>query len=99
VLVNTVKPRVAIFNNGPRKGCDTAVTTVLRRVPDIQAIYQMHRNVRVGVQENTDPDYIANTNEKCEGESIHLAVAADGKSYTVTAGSKGKPKTFDTSKK
>jgi beta-lactamase superfamily II metal-dependent hydrolase len=96
VLVNTVKPRVAIFNNGPRKGCDTAVTTVLRRVPDIQAIYQLHRNVRVGPQENTDPEYIANPDEKCDGESIHLAVAADSKSYTVTAGSKGKPRKFET---
>ncbi len=94
VLVNTVQPRVAVFTNGPRKGCEVPVTTVLRRVPDIQAIYQMHRNVQVGAQENTDPEYIANPDEKCAGESIRLAVAADAKSYTVTVGSKGKPKTF-----
>jgi competence protein ComEC len=96
VLIDTVKPRVAIFNNGPRKGCEPAVTTVLRRVPDIQAIYQLHRNVRVGAQENTDPENIANPDEKCDGESIRLTVAADAKSYTVTVGSKGKPKKFDT---
>ena len=96
VLINTVQPRVAVFTNGARKGCEPSVTTTLRRVPDIQAIYQMHRNVRVGAQENTDPEFIANPEEKCEGESIHLAVAADAKSYTVTVGSKGKPRKFET---
>jgi beta-lactamase superfamily II metal-dependent hydrolase len=96
VLINTVKPRVAVFNNGPRKGCEPAVTTALRRQPAVEAIYQMHKNVRVGAQENTDPEYIANPDEKCEGESIRLAVAADGKSYTVTVGAKGKPKKYET---
>jgi competence protein ComEC len=96
VLINTVKPHVAIFTNGSRKGCEPSVTTTLRRVPGIQAIYQMHRNVRVGAQENTDPEYIANPEEKCMGESIRLAVAADGKSYSVTVGSTGKPKKYET---
>jgi hypothetical protein len=50
----------------------------------------------VGAQENTDPDLIANPNEKCQGEGIKLAVAADGRSYTVTVGSKGKPRRYET---
>src|SRR5439155_25702493 len=86
VVINTVRPRVAVFNNGPRKGGLPSVVATLRRSPDIQAIYQMHRNVQVGPQENTDPEFIANHDEKCEGEPIHLAVAPDGKSYTVTVG-------------
>jgi beta-lactamase superfamily II metal-dependent hydrolase len=96
VLIQTVKPRVAVFNNGPRKGAHPDVMTALRRVPDIQAIYQLHRNLTVGAQENTDADLIANPDEKCQGESIKLAVAPDGKSYTLTVGSKGKPRTFET---
>lgn len=96
VLLETVQPRVAVFNNGPRKGGHPQVTTALRRLKDIQAIYQMHRNVQVGPQENTDPEYIANHDEKCEGESIKLAVTPDGKSYTVTVGGKGKPRRFET---
>ncbi len=48
VLLETVQPRVAIFNNGARKGCHPAVTSALRRVPGIQAIYQLHRNLTVG---------------------------------------------------
>jgi beta-lactamase superfamily II metal-dependent hydrolase len=98
VVINTVRPRVAIFNNGARKGGMPAVTAALRRSPEIQAIYQVHRNLTVGAQENTDPEFIANPDENCKGESIHLSVAADAKSYTVTVGSKGKPRRYETRK-
>jgi beta-lactamase superfamily II metal-dependent hydrolase len=96
VLIKTVNPRVAVFNNGARKGGHPQVTATLRRLPEIQAIYQMHRNVLVGAQENTDPALIANPDEKCQGEGIKLAVAPDGKSYEVTVGRTGKPRRYET---
>lgn len=96
VLMRTVQPRVAIFNNGPRKGGHPSVIGNLRRLPEPPVIYQVHRNVTVGAQENTDPEFIANPDEKCQGESIQLSVAADAKSYRVLVGSKGKPKTYET---
>lgn len=96
VVINSVKPRVAIFNNGARKGAAPSVTANLRRVPGLQAIYQLHRNVTVGAQENTDPEFIANPDEKCRGESIKFSVAADGKSYAVSVGSKGKTHHYET---
>jgi len=96
VLLRTVKPRVAVFNNGPHKGCMPAVTTALRRLPEPPVIYQVHENLDVKAQENTDPEFIANPGKECAGESIKLAVAGDGKSYAVTVGSKGKPKTYQT---
>ena len=99
VLINTVKPRVAVFSNGAHKGCEPSVTATLRRGPDIQAIYQLHRNLNAEAQENTDPEYIANAEEKCQGESIKLAVAPDGKSYEITVGSKGKPRRYETRSK
>jgi competence protein ComEC len=98
VLINTVRPRVAVFNNGPEKGCAPVVTAALRRSPEIKAIYQLHRNLKVGSQENTDPEFIANAEEKCQAEPIKLSVAPDGKSYTLTVGSKGKPKQYETRK-
>jgi competence protein ComEC len=96
VLIKTVRPRVAIFNNGPRKGGHPSVVATLRRVPDLQAIFQMHRNLLSSAEENTDPELIANAAEKCNAEIIKVAVAADGKSYAVTVGSTGKPRTFTT---
>jgi beta-lactamase superfamily II metal-dependent hydrolase len=99
VVIKTVQPRVAIFNNGPRKGGHPSVVATLRRVPGIEAIYQLHRNVTVAAQENTDPELIANPDEKCQGTFIHLAVSPDGGSYTVAIGPHGKPRRFETRRK
>ena len=44
------------LNNGPHKGGSPAVTAILRRLPDIQGIYQMHKNLDVAAQENADAD-------------------------------------------
>lgn len=96
VVIKTVQPRVAVFNNGPRKGGDPVVIATLRRVPGIQAIYQLHRNVLASAQENTDPEFIANVEEKCRGTNIKLTVAPDGKSYTVAVGKDGKPRRYET---
>ncbi len=96
VVIKTVEPRVAIFNNGPRKGGHPSVIATLRRLPEPPTIFQMHRNVTASAQENTEPDKIANPDEHCHAESIKLSVAPDAKSYTVTVGSHGKPQRFET---
>jgi len=90
VLINTVKPRVAIFNNGPTKGAHPSVLATLRRVEGLEAIYQMHKNVKSTNAENTEPDFIANKEEKCEANTIQIATAADGKSYSVNVNGKSK---------
>lgn len=96
VLIKTVRPRVAICNNGATKGGHPFVISTLRRVPDMQAIYQLHRNVKSSPQDNTDPEYIANSEAPCKGESIKLSVAPDAKTYTVAVGSAGMPRRFET---
>jgi beta-lactamase superfamily II metal-dependent hydrolase len=97
VLIHTVAPRVAICNNGPRKGGHPTVIGTLRRVKGIEAIYQVHRNLFATDAENTEPDKIANDGRKKEaGAGIRLSVAADAKSYTVTVGDKGKPQAYKT---
>jgi beta-lactamase superfamily II metal-dependent hydrolase len=88
-LIQTVKPRVAICNNGPRKGGHASVIATLRRVEGIEAIYQLHKNLTATDAENTDPEFIANKGDKdCQGEGISLSAAADGKTYKVTVGGK-----------
>jgi beta-lactamase superfamily II metal-dependent hydrolase len=97
VLIKSVNPRVAICNNGPRKGGHPSVISTLRRLPDIKGIYQLHRNLGATDAENTDADHIANDRRKKQsGEPIALSVAADAKSYTVTVGTNGKTKTYQT---
>ena len=96
VLLRTVKPHVAVMNNGPRKGGSAVVVADVRRLADLQAFYQLHRNQGTGALENADADCIANPDEKCEGEPIRLLVARDGKNYTVAVGWKGKARRFET---
>jgi hypothetical protein len=97
VLLKTIQPKVAVFNNGPRKGANPEVMANLRRLPDPPVIFQLHRNETVGPAENTDPELIANPSEKDDkGESIVVKVAARGAGYTVTVGSHGVTKTFAT---
>jgi beta-lactamase superfamily II metal-dependent hydrolase len=98
VVIKSVQPRVAIFNNGARKGGMPSVIATLRRLPELQAIYQVHRNVTAADQENTDAALIANQDEQCQGEGIYLSVAADSKSYTVVVGQKGNPRKYETRK-
>jgi beta-lactamase superfamily II metal-dependent hydrolase len=89
VLIRTVNPRVAVCNNGPRKGGHPSVLGTLRRLPEIEGVYQLHRNLKATDAENTEPDRIANDGRKREsGAGIDLAVAADARSYTVTVGKK-----------
>lgn len=91
VLIRTVQPRVAVFNNGPYKGGEAEVTATLRRVRGIEGIYQMHRNLRATAEENTTPDRIANDGKKKEsGANIVVSVAPDAKEYTVTIARTGK---------
>jgi competence protein ComEC len=92
VLIKSVNPRVAVCNNGPNKGGHPTVISTLRRLPEIEGVYQLHRNLKARDSENTDADKIANDGRKKEaGESIVLSVAADARSYTVKV---GKGKTF-----
>ena len=87
-LVQALKPRVAIVDNGPRKGNDARPFATMKSVPEIEAIYQLHRNVRTTEKDNAPPDFIANDEEACQGEFIKLSVNPDGKSYSVSIPSK-----------
>jgi hypothetical protein len=96
VLIRAVEPRVAVINNGPRKGCEPETFAALKATPSIEAIYQVHRNVRVGSEGNTLADHIANLEEACEGELIKLSVSADGKEYRVSIPARKHERRFQT---
>jgi len=83
-LLRMLDPRVAIINSGPRKGAEVGTFAALRELAGIEAIYQLHRNLRTTDKENTMAGYIANEEEVCQGNFLKLAVEADGKSYSVS---------------
>ena len=59
---------MTVVNNGPRKGGEPGSFRALKATPSIQAIYQVHRNVRVGDDLNTEALQTANPAEACEGQ-------------------------------
>ena len=83
-FVRAINPRVAIINDGPRKGGEARTFSTLRGLKEIEAIYQLHRNVRTSDKDNTMSGYIANEVEACEGNFIKLSVEPTGRSYTVS---------------
>lgn len=95
-LVRNLKPRVAIIDNGPRKGGEARTFATLHGTPETEAIYQLHRNLRTTDKDNAPPDFIANDAEDCKGEFIKLSVAPDGKSYTVSIPAKQISRTYQT---
>ncbi len=86
IVLASLKPHVAIMNNGDRKGCMPEVFANLRATKSLAAIYQMHKNLRPDGQINNVPDeFIANHHDakNCSGHYIKLSVAPDAKTYTV----------------
>jgi beta-lactamase superfamily II metal-dependent hydrolase len=94
-FVWSIQPRVAIMNNGPRKGGPASVFEILRKSPGIQDIWQGHLALGTAKEVNTDEQMIANlgTSAECKGNLLKVSVAPDGK-YTVTNARNGFSKTY-----
>src|SRR2546422_2461977 len=64
VLVHALRPRVAIMNNGTRKGGEPEVMKTVHSSPGLEDLWQMHFSVLSG-QEYTMPGmFIANTTDE-----------------------------------
>jgi beta-lactamase superfamily II metal-dependent hydrolase len=95
-LVRTLAPTVSVMSNGPRKGAEAGILATLQSLPTLEAMYQVHRNVRVGPAGNAPAAHIANAEETCAGNLIRLSVTPDARRYTVAIPSSGHARTFST---
>ncbi|MFI5169714.1 MAG: hydrolase, partial [Vicinamibacterales bacterium] len=95
VLLRTLRPSVAVVNNGPRKGGEAASLKALADLEGLRAVYQLHRSVRVP-DANTKPERIANADEDCAAHFVKLSVEPDGSSYTVWVPPTGHRQTYAT---
>jgi beta-lactamase superfamily II metal-dependent hydrolase len=95
VVLKTLKPKVAVMNNGSRKGGSAEVVRNLKALPSLEALYQGHRNVATTADDNTAPELIANLEADPDaGHSIVAAVDPAARTYTVTNGRSGEARTF-----
>jgi competence protein ComEC len=101
LLLQSVSPTVSVMNNGHTKGCSPGTFAALTGTKSIQAMYQVHRNLRKdGNKNNTAEKYIANLTPRdgCKAFALKMSVAADSKSYTIFNPRNGNQRTFKTRK-
>jgi competence protein ComEC len=97
LVIRSLEPRVAIMNNGTTKGCLPEVFTNLKQTKSIEAIYQVHKNLRPdGATANVADEFIANQEQNCQGNFIHLSVDPTAKTYTVSIPATSHQRTYQT---
>ncbi len=82
-LVHALQPRVAIVNNGARKGSSPDTWQLLHDSPGLLDLWQLHFAVAGGKEHNSSDTLIANLDEICEGKWLKLTAQKDG-SFTVS---------------
>jgi competence protein ComEC len=81
-VVQALHPKVAIMNNGAKKGGSPAAWKVIRSSPGLEDVWQLHFAVAGGKESNSPDTFLANLDEACEGKWLHLSVQPDGE-YSV----------------
>ena len=77
-FVFALQPRVAIMNNGARKGGSLATFEVLHSAPSPIELWQLHYAIAAGKENNASDSFLANLEEVCEGKWIKLTAEKDG---------------------
>jgi len=92
-LVWALHPRVAIFDNGPRKGASPAAWQIVHDSPGLEDLWQLHYAAESDKEHNIDAEHIANAKENCEGKFLKATADTDG-SFAVTNSRTGATKTY-----
>lgn len=72
-LVHGLRPRVAILQNGTRKGGAVDAITTMRSSPGLEDVWQMHWSYHAGIESNSAGVYIANVDEPAAIASVLTA--------------------------
>jgi competence protein ComEC len=81
-LVDAIHPRVAIMNNGARKGGNPDAWQIVKDAPQLEDLWQIHYSMEGGKDHNVPDSFIANVDEHCQGDYLRLTAQSDG-SFTV----------------
>lgn len=99
LVLRSLKPTVAVMNNGHQKGCLPEVYSTLRETSSLEAIYQVHKNLRPdGAINNVDDEFIANKEDDkaCRGHHIEMSVDPAGRTYVVRVPATKHERTYKT---
>ncbi len=78
-LVEAVAPKVAIMDNGEKKGGSTPSFVTLKNSPGLTALWQLHYSAEAGDQYNRPAEFIANLKGEDQGNYLKLTATPDGK--------------------
>lgn len=99
LLIQSLAPTVSVMNNGPKKGTSKSAMDALKSASSLQAMYQMHENIREDQENTSDKAMIANhgdLGDACAAHIIQCRVSGDGAAYTLTVPSQNHSRTFQT---
>ena len=77
-LVHALQPRVAIIDNGVKKGNAPSAWDIIKSSPALEDIWQLHFADAGGAEHNTTDPFIANTYEADSGNYLKLTAHEDG---------------------
>ena len=92
LLVHSLRPKVAIMNNGARKGGEPRVLDTIKSSPGFQDLWQLHYS-NSGKDKNAPEQFIANLTDPCEAKMLKVSAQLDG-TFTVTNTRNGFSKTY-----
>jgi hypothetical protein len=78
VLVHAITPRVAIMDNGAKKGGSPAAWDVIEKAPGLEDLWQLHYSEEGGDAHNVAAAFLANLHGPDTGNYLKVAASADG---------------------
>ncbi|MGO8785981.1 MAG: ComEC/Rec2 family competence protein [Terriglobia bacterium] len=92
-MVDALRPRVAITNNGATKGGSPEALHTIRTSPGIEDVWQLHYAQDAGKENNAPEPFIVNVDQDASVSWIKLSAGLDG-GFTVANSRNGKTKTY-----
>ena len=78
VLVHGLQPRVAVMQNGTRKGAGTQAMPTMRSSPGLEDIWQLHWSYGAGIEQNSAGVFIANVEDAATTAAVLTAPPRGG---------------------
>ena len=78
MFLNSIAPRVAIMDNGAKKGGTPSTWDIIERSPRLQNLWQLHFSEEGGAAHNVPAEFIANPEGPDQGQYLELTAFADG---------------------
>jgi competence protein ComEC len=77
-FLNAIAPRVAIMDNGAKKGGTPSAWNIIDKSPRLENLWQLHFSEEGGATHNVAPEFIANPEGPDAGNYLELTAWPDG---------------------